>query len=470
MANKRIHFALLGTLILAAAAVFCIVSQSKAQLDAVSDAGLRVEWSSGDVKAAEGFSFTCYETSSNVLGWANTISFGKNGEEFASDHYRDRPVVNINSQKIDFSAMTMTDSPELEAYLQKLLDEMNPGESRQVDLYLKDLYSFYPIWFNWYVGGDLFIYGFDHRSLSEKPSELAVKIQSIIKVPVGEDDRIRLDLTKHTNGASYGSEEVKVARRSVSGYLLGDHIYCVVAAGNDPSAVPGVYRFSIKKQDKETQAAGGYYNYIPDSGLEPVWVLPEGGDWRGTGVSKDRSAMFVFYTDGSGDYVLVISQEGRKLQTIGFRDRLADIHSDPLTLYPGEDHMIAAVSEAMYCFYPEGGEFKLKKFPGADFGELSDGAKLVPDMVLFDGDRLAAAGISGGMGLSDWSYYAHYKGVYIAVLSESGPLYQAKYRSDSLDAEYYRDEIPSDSDPDNGSKYRRPDLEPVLLTIQAPYM
>ncbi len=468
MANKRIHFALLGTLILAAAAVFCIVSQSKAQLDSVSNAGLRVEWSSGDVKAAEGFSFTYNENSSNLLGWANTISFGKNGEEYSSKLYKDSPVVVNNADSVDFHAMTMTDSPELEAYFQKLLDEMKPGESKEVDLYLKDLYSFYPIWFNWYVAGDFYNYGFNHSSLNEKLSELAAKIQSMIKVPVGEDDRIRLDLAKHTGGASYGSEEVKVARRSVSGYLLGDHVYCVVAAKNDPSAEPGVYRFSIKKQDKETQAGGGHYNYIPDSGLDPVWAFPEGGDWRGTRVSKDRSAMFVFYTDGSGDYVLVISQEGKKLQTIGFRDRQADIHSDSLTLYPGEDHMIAAASEAMYCFYPEGGEFKLKKFPGADFGELSGGAKLVPDMVLFDGDRLAAAGISGGMGLSDWNYNAHYKGVYFAVLSESGPVYQAKYRSDSLDAEYYMDEVPS-ADSDNGSKYRRPDLVPVLLSLEVPY-
>ena len=71
-----------------------------------------------------------------------------------------------------------------------------------------------------------------------------------------------------------------------------------------------------------------------------------------------------------------------------------------------------------------------------DILELSDGSKSAPESFAFDGEKLAAGGVRGGWGYQS-GLRVRYTGVYLAVLSESGPLYQAKYGSDSLDAEYY---------------------------------
>ena len=199
----------------------------------------------------------------------------------------------------------------------------------------------------------------------------------------------------------------------------------------------GICRFRLKILDEKVRNDdANTYSYVPDSSPEQIWTLPEGCSWLAYSAVNDRSSIFAAYTDGIRDYMLVINTRTEKLQVLKLRDHPEK--DDYLTIFinKSNDYAVVSASEGYYCIYADGAQYSQKFFPAADILELSDGNKRVPDSIAFDGEKLAVGGVCGGWGVQNRTR-GNYTGVYLAVLSESGPLYQARFRSDSLDAEYY---------------------------------
>ena len=198
MANKKWHPAFLAVVLLAAAAVVCIVSVNQKALENIDDSGIRREWSSGDVKAAEGLVFRYDEYSSNILRWENTITVEKGGEEFSSAHRFNTEQIYEAEQPTDLS-ISSNYWVSLSEFEEELAKSLKPGESVSRTLYFRELYENYPIQFTWQVYGDHYRY----ESAHSNPETLNKLINSMFVLPVGKEDSIEIYVKKDANGTGW---------------------------------------------------------------------------------------------------------------------------------------------------------------------------------------------------------------------------------------------------------------------------
>jgi hypothetical protein len=106
--------------------------------------------------------------------------------------------------------------------------------------------------------------------------------------------------------------------------------------------------------------------------------------------------------------------------------------------YQKDDYAVVQVgSEAFCCIWKDASGWRANSFPAPDLKFLAERQWYGDLSVAFNKKDFAVAGTMGeGIPLDS---RASYRGVFLAVLSADGPVYQAKYGSDAIAASAFSD-------------------------------
>ena len=442
MSRKR-HILTLAALILAAACVFAAVWASSSLNARAADAAFKKTWSEGDPSAAEGLSLTSYIQSENTLLWKNDLVFDGGEQSLTEQSYR----TNAPYEALwgcDFRAfINVEGTQELQELQESMQKECEVGSRISSKIMLKDYFKYYPLSVQWSVGGEN--YQTVHYS---GYSDLEKAVNDLFRVPVNAADYMILTCEKHSQngGGSTGTEPHYATGYSVAGYLVGSDMVCVTVRNDypDASGLSGpssmeaqICSFPVKKLDKAIEIGGGKISYVPASErTELLWELPEGAVYEACGSMLSRDAVIVVYSEGSVLKAAVCDAAGKApVEIVLLEDSGTDASCG---FYQKEDYAVVQVgSEAFCCIWKDATGWRASSFPAPDLQLLAENEWYGNLSVAFHKKDFAVAGTIGGSSPSD--FRASYRGVFLAVLSADGPVYQAKYGSDAIAASAFSD-------------------------------
>ncbi len=438
MVSRKRHILTLAALILAAACVFAAVWASSSINSHAADAAFKKTWSEGDPSAAEGLSLTSYISPfNNTLLWKNDLVFDGGEQSLTEQSYR----TNAPYEALwgcDFRAfINVEGTQELQELQDSMMKQCEVGSRISSKIVLKDYFEYYPLSVQWSVGGE------NYQTVHYTGySDLEEAVNALFRVPVKATDYMILTCEKHSQGgSSTGTEAHYATGYSVAGYLVGSDMVCVTVLNDypdtiwasEPSSVEAEIRsFPVKKLDKAIEIAGGKISYVPASeNAELLWKLPEGAVYEACGSMLSRDAVIVVYSEGSVLKAAACDAAGKAPVEIVL---LEDFGTDASCgFYQKEDYAVVQVgSEAFCCIWKDATGWRASSFPAPDLKFLAENEWYGNLSVAFNKKDFALAGTIGGSSPSD--FRASYRGVFLAVLSEGGPVYQAKYGSDAIAA------------------------------------
>lgn len=329
----------------------------------------------------------------------------------------------------------------------ELAETVEPGEQKRAEVYLKDYMDYYPVGLSVDVPGTtIFLDGetlVEEESLSPGTELYALrKIQEHFKIPVQEDERVTISLTRNVSGelvgAGMSSGEGDHYYMGTLSEVTGDACYFTFdthtsdGAVVDTSHLPegyGIYRLPYEevRVDEELGRVCG----VDADGLEMVYPLePEITPIHLHTDPEENRLLFHAWEDGK--YVLRVIDLAtmETLQRLELWDREEDAgvqvydQGDFLMVTHGNELAVLTPGEKGYqveftC------TFQQQQVP-AIYTEL--------EALAFDGEKLAAAGML-------WDEHSGMRTVgnfFLAVWDASGLRYYGEYES-SLDTGVDRD-------------------------------
>ena len=443
MVSRKRHILTLAALILAAACVFAAVWASSSLNARAADAAFKKTWSEGDPSAAEGLSLTSYINSGdNVLRWKNDLVFDGGEQSRTEQSYRAMvPYEGYGGS--DFRAfISVEGTQELRELQESMMNQCEVGSRISSKILLKDYFKYYPLSVQWSVGGE------NYNTVDYVGySDLDKAVNSLFRVPVKATDYMILACEKHSQGgSSTGIEAHYATGYSVAGYLVGSDMICVTVLNDypdtiwtsEPSSVEAEIRsFPVKKLDKAIEIAGGKISYVPASeNAELLWELPEGAVYKACGSMLSREAVVVVYSEGGVLKAAVCDAAGKAPVEIVL---LEGVENDAAcSFYQKEDYAVVQVgAEAFCCIWKDASGWRSSSFSPLDLQFLAESQWYGNLSVAFNKKNFAVAGVIGGN--DPYRGWQVYRGVFLAVLSADGPVYQAKYGSDAIAASAFSD-------------------------------
>ena len=334
-----------------------------------------------------------------------------------------------------------------------LAEEILPGESKQRKIKLADYMDYYALQVEITVPGD------DHLGYNEilatsrviedekaaegwmaelKPDSdqyVAQQIQEFFKIPVLETEKVKIGLDKSSSGeisgVSYGNAESEIANLwSRCNAVTEDAIYFTfqghTSTGTllDFSQVPGgygIYRLPYSKEDG-----------VNASELSMVYTLDPAVEILAMEPNADQSALLL-HTLENGTYVMTVI-DLKTMETMQHIETVNNLEYDyHWNSWSGDSFLAVQYTHQMMVFsISDEGLYSLDFT--VQLPEPSDGWRWPEseDVMIYDGERLAAAGPLTGSGNIDVFF--------LTIYTRQGLSYHGTYKTsfNPESADYYR--------------------------------
>jgi len=435
----------------------------------VSDTADQVELTEtvvyGDKKRAEGLTVRNQSQYINRLHWDTTCLIGE--ENITDTAYRFTPDYEYNHSPSTPRALYLTaqvdghffeddENPTgLNQAYKELYDSMGPNEEKEIEVYVKDYYDFYPL--NGWLDLNGYLLDWDRYDimreyLTEEELIIIEKLTSFFRFPVLETDKELIALT---------TNEAKNIIGSGSGSISGDDFYFDTISpytddavfivfdshtneGNliDTSYIPGgygIYRLPYHTREADER---GYTVAVDVDELAMVYPLDPNLHLMGMTLSKDGERLLLYTREENAFYLTVINADTmdtlQKLELGKWSEdtwgwRLFDKGDDFLAFILNDGELVVAEQQP-------NGTYSItlrtdlllseNDTPFADYYLSSDA------VMAYDGERLAIVDeLQIEYTNNDGEYYwrEFTCGFYTAVYDTSGLVYFGTYES-SLDA------------------------------------
>lgn len=395
----------------------------------------------GDPAAAEGVRLTAHTRYGDHLRWETSVTPGAaTGAESVYSYYPfvrarpalpDPPDVSLRVEWNEFGRF-VPDQPiqyGLDAAWQELFDSARDGEVKQV-FRLADYFDYYPLAVHYSFSPYLVRtwVTFDDLSYENEWNAAGRAFQNFFRIPVREDERMALSLTRETGGG--------VGSRGTD-YSLSGHFYfntsCAFAgdacylsfdphddAGEpvDTSLIPGGYGVYRLPLDWEKLDDGQLDGARPDR-LAMVYPLDPAHELLGLSADPEGTSLLI-HTREEGNYVLTVVDLAGMTARQRFELPCHDDSYGGFALFDCGD-FFAVLYEWGYLAlfernsagaYVQALDVALRPTEGTDFS-LRTG--WCPSVLAWDGERLAIADRE------------EYRDFYLAVYDRDGMAYLGRY-------------------------------------------
>ena len=447
--NNR-HTALILSIVLAVISIAGVVLGSKSVLALANDVDFYETGSIGDPSAASGLKVEYTKNTTRRLRWNAFAAFGESDPECSAEYEylsnEEMPYVLGDYLNMYLS---FEDSELLSAYEQGLASELEPGETVEKVVRLKDIITECYPHIQWHAEGQNFSL---EPFMKESPTYSA--FMEFFRFEIPDDLWIRLEVEKSGEGpmGSFGSRRsyiINGQNTEVAPYIGAEGTYydgnfyinIDYPAYMSSPLKRGLYKVPYEKLSEPDPAMGQSIKYAPQlAKAELLYAAGESERIAASGEFEDDSAMYIrLINDETGaNSVMIFRYADGLLQRI----ELGLNGQKWIAWVPAGDCLAGYCSgELLFCIYSEGGRYAVKFFPtdGIDSQTLMEIERYMM-RVAFDGNRAAVISRNYADGRSTAAsppVATRQDAFNLAVLTEDGLQYFTRLYSSLLNADMY---------------------------------
>lgn len=414
----------------------------------------------GDPSYADGLRYTLKTTYSNHLFWTTTQTLGSGQEPETEYEFRQssgsRSYTYGGNGGIEYFINYDIDTGELiysedeveftgiaKAY-KELYDATPDGRNGSKEIRLADYMEFYPIRtsFSLLSRGITLNDYYDSASYDRYFSgsnDAKYIFNDFFRIPVPEDETLTIKISKENTGhpSSWGESqgEVDWYYPETKCVVTDATCYFTISLRTQLNDIPldashieigyGIYRFNYSTAHDDDSAYD--YPVIDPHSLCNAYPLDPASRILQLGESADKTALHLLTEEKGAVYFTAIAQEN--METIA-RFRLADVDelSYSSSMSYTEDFaavFMQGIEKVAVISISDDGQYFLEFVTGY-YPDADHNLPLTPNVLAFDGKRLAIANTEFGYYLAGDSYFAGYL---LVIIDKDGVQYYGEYET-----------------------------------------